>query len=256
VLALAPDAEAQQAVEDLRGSQECDEQATATLPSEISHDPAAFIRFARTMRSHGAFVVAEQYLADAQAALGGDLSIREEREELQIARAGQRVAIARCRANSDPHPKAQTLVGRLEIEHQRLESEILHLRCERLPGDRHLRLELARKLKQAGNYSGAIQRLQEARGDQALAAEVLLELGECWQHLRQFEKALDYYQQAILEAEERREPRPLAVALYRTGVLAAAMGKNGEAREALTKLVAIEPGYKDARERLDKVPPN
>ena len=73
---------------------------------------------------------------------------------------------------------------------------------------------------------------------------MLLELGECWQHLRQFEKALDFYRQAIAVANEQPEPRPLALALYRVGVLAAAMQKNSEAREALTRLVAIDPATK------------
>ena len=70
----------------------------------------------------------------------------------------------------------------------------MNCRCDwNLPGD----------LKRAGNYSGAIQRLEEAhalaetRADKSLAAEVLLELGECWQHLRQFGKALEFYRQAV-----------------------------------------------------------
>jgi tetratricopeptide (TPR) repeat protein len=199
---------------------------------------------------------ADRLLAEAGAAKGENLTTRREREDLRLSRAEQQVAIARRRAASDPHPKAQSIVSRLEVELRSQQIEVLHLRCERLPGDMHLRLELARKLKQAGNYSGAIQRLEEARSDPGLAAEVLLELGECWQHLRQFEKALDFYRQAVAVANEQPEPRLLALALYRVGVLAAAMGKNGEARQALAKLVAIEPGYKDARERLDKVPAN
>jgi len=218
---LAPDAEAQQAVADL--------QAATNYES------------------------ADRLLAEAGAAGGENLAIRREREDLRLSRAEQQVAIARRRAASDTHPQAQSLVTRLEAELLRQEIEILHLRCERLPGEISVRLELARKLKQAGNYSAAIQRLEEARSDPALAAEVLLELGECWQHLRQFEKALDLYRQATGAAEKSAEPRPLVAALYRSGVLAAAMQKKSEARAALTQLVAIEPSYKDARERLDKL---
>ena len=50
--------------------------------------------------------------------------------------------------------------------------------------------------------------------------------------------------------------RPLVAAMYRIGVLAAAMGNTDEARVALTRLIATDPGYKDARERLDKLPTN
>jgi tetratricopeptide (TPR) repeat protein len=224
LLALAPDAEVQQAVHDLRE--------------------------AATQQS------ADKALAEASASAGEDLAIRRQREDLRLLHAGQQVAMAKLRAASDPHPRARALAAQFEAEQLRQEIEILHLRCERLAGDMSLRLELARKLKQAGNFSGAIQRLEEAQGNAALAAEALLELGECWQQLRQFEKALDYYRQAIAAGEIPQEPRPMALALYRQGVLAAAMGKIAEAREALSRLVAIDPAYKDARERLDNLPPN
>jgi tetratricopeptide (TPR) repeat protein len=213
----------------------------------------------RALREDRDVEAADRQLMEAGASGGENLALRREREELRLTRAAQQVTIARRRALTDPHPRAQALVHRLEAEQLRQEIEILHLRCERLPGDMQLRLELGRKLKQAGNFSGAISRLEEAHGHDDLAAEVLLELGECWQHLRQFEKAIDFYQQAIAAAEafpKQLEPRPMALALYRVGVLAAAMGKTGEAREALTRLVAIDPGYKDARERLDKLPAN
>jgi tetratricopeptide (TPR) repeat protein len=224
LLAVAPDAEVQQAADDLReaATQEC----------------------------------ADKALAQASASAGEDLAIRRQREDLRLRHAGQQVETARRRAAHDHHPKAQALVGQLEAELLRQEIEILHLRCERLPGDMHLRLELAGKLKQAGNFSGAIQRLEEALHDPRLAAEVQLELGECWQHLRQFDKSLDYYRQARAAAESSGELRPLVAALYRVGVLAAAMGKVDEAREALKRLLAFDPHHKDTRQRLDNLPPN
>ncbi|HEX5106571.1 MAG TPA: tetratricopeptide repeat protein [Pirellulaceae bacterium] len=240
LVAIAPDAEAQQALDDLQ------------VPSDLESS--------------------DRQLAEASAAGGEDLALRRERENLRLAHIEQQVATARQRARHDPHPKAQALAAALAAELLRQEIEILHLRSERLPGDRQLRLDLARKLKQVGNYSGAIQRLEEVRGDPALAAEVLLELGECWQHLRQFERALDFYRQAVAAAEtideqreprplvaaliSQQEPRPLVAALYRTGVLAAAMGKPDEARGAFARVIALDPAYKDARERLDNLPPN
>ena len=49
-------------------------------------------------------------------------------------------------------------------------------------------------------------------------------------------------------------PRPLVGALYRIGVLAAAMNQPEEAKAALARLLAIDPDYKDARQRLDNLP--
>jgi tetratricopeptide (TPR) repeat protein len=255
VLATAPDREAEQAVEDLRRSQECIEEIQP-LPeyfAKFARDSDSALRWARMLKEGGGIVSAEQHLIYAQTALGGSPAIWHEREELQLARGALRVEIARRRAKSDSHPRAQHLVEKLLAEQNRLEIDIFHLRSEREPGNFGLRLELARRLKQAGNFSGAIQRLEEARRDPKLAAAVLLELGECWQHLRQFAKAIDFYHQAVTAAEQCRDQWSPSAALYRIGVLAAAMNNPGQARTALEQLVAADPDYKDARERLDKL---
>jgi tetratricopeptide (TPR) repeat protein len=112
-------------------------------------------------------------------------------------------------------------------------------------------------LKLAGNYSGAIQRLEEANRLQPEEPEILVELGECWQHLRQFAKALDYYRQAIgravVEDETRKWPESLVLARYRAGVLLAAMGRPDEAATHFSEVVAKDASYKDAQQRLDKL---
>src|SRR5205085_9910963 len=100
-------------------------------------------------------------LTSAQATGGPLLAILDAREQLQLDRGTHRLAIARRRAASDPHPRAEVLIQRLSHEQLRLEIEILHLRAERSPRDANLRLALARRLKQSGNFSGAIERLNE-----------------------------------------------------------------------------------------------
>jgi Flp pilus assembly protein TadD len=223
VLALAPDDEARQAVEDLRGAQES--------------------------------VEAENALADAHAAAGGDLTILGKREELRLARSALRMELARRRAAHDPHPKAQSLVARLEAEHNRLEIDIYNLRAERWPEDVPVRIELGRRLKRAGNFSGAIQRLEEALKLSADEPAVLIELGENWQHLRQFAKALDIYRRAI-DVTAKGDTSLLNLARYRAAVLATALGQIDEAKSCLAAIVAVDPTFKDARERLDKLGSN
>jgi tetratricopeptide (TPR) repeat protein len=276
VLALAPDAEATQAAEDLKRAVHASD---VSLPpgdgnTRVAGEVESSLQMAESLRSQGRLAAADHHLTEAQQAAGGDLRILALREDLRLAHSLERLAIARARAASDPHPKAQTLVGRMESEHNRLAIDILHLRSERHPDDLSLRLELARRLKMAGNYSGAIQRLEETLADPSLAADANLELGECWQHLRQFDKAADFYRQAVAEACRPESDAPagspenvsenvpsgddcrttLLAALYRLGVLAAAMDQTQEARAAFTRLLTIEPDYKDARQRLDKLP--
>ena len=200
------------------------------------------------------FAEAEKVVADVQSAAGADLKVLEEREKLQMAKSGQRLAIARRWRAHDSQPKAKTMLTQLEGEHQRLEIEIWNSRTERMPNDWSVRLELARRLKQVGNFSGAIQRLEEAQKLKVNHPGAFLELGECFQHLRQFEKALELYEHAVTKAESlSSNDEVLKLARYRTGVLAAALGQREFARQNLQALVAADPEFKDARQRLDKL---
>jgi tetratricopeptide (TPR) repeat protein len=291
VAALAPDAEAEQAIDDIRLHFRGEpEPIHRLLPSHLTTEAQMAVHQAWSLQASGEFDAAQDKLLEAQSASGGDLTILQEREELQLARSRHRLQIARRRAVADSHPLAQLLVGRLETEHNRLEIDVLHVRCERLPNDKQARLELARRLKRAGNYSGAIQRLEEcltrgplapqagtsaiskdteaeravavasesacpaalpARGASGPQAEVLVELGESWQHLRQFAKALEYYREAIAGADPASDA--MKVAHYRAGVLAAAMNDQDSAQTHLAAVVAADPAFKDARERLDKL---
>jgi tetratricopeptide (TPR) repeat protein len=200
------------------------------------------------------FAEAEKVLADVQSAAGADLKVLEEREKLQMAKSNQRLAIARRWKAHDSHPKAKTMLTQLEGEHQRLEIEIWNGRTERMPNDWSVRLELARRLKQIGNFSGAIQRLEEAQKLKVNHPGAFIELGECFQHLRQYDKALELYEQAVSKAESlSSNDEMLKLARYRTGVLAAALGQREFARQNLQALVAADPDFKDARQRLDKL---
>jgi hypothetical protein len=48
----------------------------------------------------------------------------------------------------------------------------------------------------------------------------------------------------------------LNLARYRAAVLATALGNLPDARQWLTEIIANDPSFKDARERLDKLPPS
>jgi tetratricopeptide (TPR) repeat protein len=253
VLALQPDdSEAERAIEDLRGAVGNGQQV---ITSDSEHDTAALVRRAQLLQEAGDFATAEKLLAQAQAAAGGDLGLLVLREELRMRHSEQRLEIAKRRAASDSHSKAWQLVERLENEQKRSEIEILNARAERLPGDALVRVELARRLKRAGNYSGAIQRLEEALRLQPDDATALVELGECWQYLRQFPKALEFYERAAKRLESSSDEL-FKLAHYRAGILAVALAQRGAARDHFCAVLAADPAYKDAQERLDKLGPN
>jgi hypothetical protein len=254
VLALAPgDSEAEHAIEDLRGVE-----STALLAGTAEgNNTSAGVNSANLLeRAHasheaGNLDLAEHYFTQAQSALGGDLALLELRENLRLQKSQKRVEIARLRAAHDTHPKAKSLVEQLEQDHNRLEIDIFNIRAERLPADWPVRLQLAKLLKAAGNYSGAVQRLDEGLRVAPAEPALLLELGECWQHLRQYAKALSYYDQAITAASGGQTETELALlARYRAGVLATAMGQTSVGRTHFAAIAAFAPSYKDVAQRL------
>jgi tetratricopeptide (TPR) repeat protein len=212
------------------------------------------LQLAGALIAAGLFSDADTILADVQAAAGADLQVLEQREQLQLAKGIRRLSIARRWAALDSHAKSQKLVTQFAGEYQRLDIEIWNQRTDRMPKDWGVRLELARRLKQVGNFSGAIQRLEEAQRLKMNHPGAFLELGECWQHLRQFERALGMYEKAIAKAEMlSSNDEVLKLARYRAGVLGAALGQREFARHNFRAIVAADPLYKDTQERLDKL---
>ncbi len=235
----------------------------AMLKDRISANPSdveSLLMLAERRMGATDFDGAETLLAQASAVGGGDLRVREAWETLSLARSERRLQQAREAAERNPDEGARELVVRLLDEHERLALGVAHSRAERFPQDGRLKLDLARRLKRGGNYSGAVQRLEELRRIGGFERTALVELGECWQHLRQFEKALGYYREAIgteeLAGGERDEAEADVGrrALYRGAVLAEALGRGAEACGWYEVLVALG-GYKDASERLDKLRP-
>jgi tetratricopeptide (TPR) repeat protein len=173
-----------------------------------------------------------------------------QRQQWRLTRSEERVAIARRRAEHDSHARARTLVERLNDDHLRLTIELLALQAEQQPKDAAVRLELGRTLKRAANYSAAIAVLEESLRLLPDDPAMLVELGECRQHLRQFEAALASYLKAVSRAEREESEDVHLLAAYRAGVLAAAMGKNDVARSQLALVGRKRPDYRDVPERL------
>ena len=209
-----------------------------------------FLALAAEHADRNQFDEAEVAAAKALSLSGGELAVREQVEDISLARLQNNVAIARRLVEYEPSEAHQQTLRRWEEELGCLELATLNARSERFPQDAGLKLEVAIRLKRAGNYSGAVQRLEEIAVDHWLRPNVLLELGECWQHLRQFEKALGLYSQAITAAEELSQSEPLKLALYRAGSLATAMQRTADAKALFQRLVPLDPNFKDTRQRL------
>jgi tetratricopeptide (TPR) repeat protein len=224
------------------------EQSIANNPADVD----AYLELAKLHVDEDRLGEAAHVLNKALAASGNQIRVQERAEDVEILRKRQQLSIAEKRAESDPGESSQELAQRLRDDLNRLELEIFDRRAQRYPNSLEMKFQLGLRLKRAGKTRDAIacfelsQKLAERRAGSAL------EIGECLQRQKMYEKALRYYALAAEEkADERVELRKLA--LYRIGVLSEGLGNIDDAHRSLDELVRLDGNYRDATSRLDKI---
>lgn len=224
------------------------EQAILDDPTQVKN----YLQLAGIHTEAGRHDEAEQLFKDALDCSGGDLAIRVELENAQMTTARTRLAIAERQAKAEQTNDNTELAKQLRSDLLRLESQIYAARCERHPDDKELLIELGLRLKWSGQFSEAIATFQKAGKGKSHKCRANLEMGECFQRARKYDKALICYERALKSAlPEDEENRRLT--LYRAGVLAAGLNQNDKAKAWLAELLEIEPGYRDVASRLDKL---
>ena len=226
-----------------------------TLEKAIDESPTDvdnYLQLAELHTKERRYGDAEKVLAKAIEAIGPSLKLESSHEDAQIRSAKARVAIAEQRAAGQKTEESKELVGKLRDELNRLELDIYQKRCKRYPDRLRYRYDLALRLRRAGNYLEAIKSYDEARKDPNCLVAATLEMGECWQQLKQYSKAMKCYEAAIEKSTELDGDRQ-KLSLYRGAVLAAALKKPEDAKGWLKELLKLDPDFKDAAARLDKL---
>jgi tetratricopeptide (TPR) repeat protein len=216
-------------------------------------DLPTYLELAGLYSSQERFREAQQILSRAlDASGGGDLAIRERLEDAQLQHAQQQVHIAKRRAEVEKSDEAKELARRMAARANQAELEVYSARSAREPANLRLKYEMGLRFKRAGKFREAIQALQAASDDPRLKAQIQIQLGESFQHIRQFRLALSSYEAAIAATDSMQlDTRKLA--LYRAGVLSLEMEELEKAEKLLTELAAVDFGYRDVADRLDKL---
>jgi tetratricopeptide (TPR) repeat protein len=223
-------------------------EAIASAPAQVDN----YLQLADLFTAQDRLREATEILSRALAASGGELAIRERLEDTQLRRARQQVSVAERRAAQEKTQEASELARRMADQANQAELEVYAARAARNPGNTLLQYELGLRCKRARKFKEAIQAFQAARDDVRKKASVQLHLGESFQHIRQFTLALSSYEAAI-EAADDLQLDTKKLALYRAGVLAAELKDLDRAEKHLTRLAAIDFGYRDVADRLDKL---
>ncbi|HTU24475.1 MAG TPA: hypothetical protein VMF30_03690 [Pirellulales bacterium] len=194
---------------------------------------------------------------------GGDLTLRERLEDVQVRHYRLKVQTAERRYEAEKTAEAAELVKRLKAEQNRLEIDVYRGRAERNPTNLSLKYELGVRLKRAGLYQEAIQNLQTARTDGKRQAQANVDLGECFQALKNYQLAIRCFEQA-LEGVADRDQDLKKLVLYRAGKLALYLATTESGEEAtkkwldlgekhLTDLASLDYVYKDVPALLEKI---
>lgn len=224
------------------------EKAIRDAPTDVDN----YFRLAELHTQNRRYSDAERVLGQAIEANGASLKLESQHEDAQIRSSKARLAIAEQRYASSKTEEAKELVTKLRSDLNRLELEIYQKRCRRYPDRLRLRYDLALRLRRAGNYLEAIKSYDEARKDESCEVAATLEMGECWQQLKQYSKAMKCYKVAIKKSNELDGDRQ-KLSLYRGAILAAALKEKDQAKQWLAELLKLDPNFKDAAARLDKL---
>jgi tetratricopeptide (TPR) repeat protein len=227
----------------------------ARLKQAIQDNPAdidAYLELADVLEQEATIEEAEKVLAKALAASGNELKVREHVEDRQLRWSRAKLLLAEKRLEADESPANRATVEKLKAAGLRQEIEIFAARAGRYPDNLTWKYELALRLKAAGKLQEAIKYFQEALKDVRRKGVISLELGECFQGIKQYQLAMQNYEAAI-EALTDRELEQRKRALYRAGVLAAGLKDMDAAQKHLSAVAGLDFGYRDVAQRLDKL---
>jgi len=224
------------------------EQALTLRPTDVD----LYEELAKLHLEEGRVTDAQRVLMKALAVSGNNYRIQDRLDDVQILRLQEQLLIAQRRAK-DEQADSKQLVDQLTSELNRVELEVFGRRHQRHPNDPQIRFELGVRLKRLENYTEAAKLFQSLAENPQFSLTSAVELGECYQRLKQFGKAIQQYQGAIERATDPEQLELRKTCLYRTGILAAAMRDPFLARKVFESLVALDPSYKDARTHLDKL---
>jgi tetratricopeptide (TPR) repeat protein len=171
----------------------------AALRQRIQQQPAdidAYLELADLLERDAKTDEAQKVLDKALSASGNELKVREHVEDRQLRWGRAKVMVAEKRAQEQDTPENRATLERLRAVHVKQEIDVYAARCERYPENTTWKYELAMRLKAAGNYAEAIRGFQEVLQDARRKGAVALELGECFQKIKQYQLAMQNYQAA------------------------------------------------------------
>ena len=122
-------------------------------------------------------------------------------------------------------------------------------RVEQNPTDPQLRFDLGLALFNAGDYSGAIPQLQQAKRNPHIQSKVLLLLGRTFKAKGMFDMAAKQLTDALADMIAMDNTKKEV--LYEKGLIHEEMGDKENALESFKQIYEIDYGYRDVAQRVE-----
>ncbi len=218
-------------------------------------DQAAYTELASLHMRADNLGPAEEILVKAREEFPGDLDILEKLEDIQMRNLRDLVARTETEAEEagSEEAKKRHRVARAKLALKELE-HYEHL-VERYPSNNSYHFKLGQRYQQVGKPNEAIQQFQQARNDPKHHGLSQLELGKCFQMIKQYKLASDHYANAVREISDQDEKNKKD-ALYHATKLELGLKNYDTAEEYGRTLAALDFGYKDIAALLDKIAKN
>ena len=224
------------------------EKAIAKNPEKVEN----YSELADLHLRHDRLELAEQVLAKAFEVSGGEITLRERLEDVQLHRARHDLEVAQKRAQTEKTEEAKNLWRQMAEALNRTELEVYRSRSDRYPDNAGLKFELALRLQRTKVYAEAIKVYQQSMADTKRKAAIHLGLGECFLGIKQYKLAMSNFEQAVAATNDR-DLEQKKLALYWAGKLALFMKNFDVAEKYLTELAGLDFSYKDVGDLLDKL---
>jgi tetratricopeptide (TPR) repeat protein len=198
------------------------------------------------------FAKAAEILTRAVDVSGGDLEIRERLEDVEMRQLRQLLAKADQQFQQTGNDADKRRAEDCKRQVFEKDLEMYQGKVERYPNNLAFKFELGLRYQVIGKCNEAIAEFQGAQNDPRRKGLCLLGLGECFQHVKKYNLAMDHFEKALAEIPDRDADNRKKT-LYRAGKLAAALGHFDVAERHLATLAGMDFSYRDVSALLDKI---
>jgi tetratricopeptide (TPR) repeat protein len=191
---------------------------------------------------------AERLLTKGREATDRDARVQDMLDEVTMLRHAKRVKFAKQEVKAADNPQTRSGHAQAVKERDKAELDVFRGRCQRKPEDAASQLQLGLRLRKSNQPHEASEHFEKAMASAEQRGAAAVALGDCLAELGDLPKALAQYRVAAIggSLEEKKE------ALYQAGMLAMKMKLGRLARRYLREVVAVDAGYRDAADVLEK----